>query len=78
MQYRWTNRDMAEFEKQFPEAYAFLNRRSLMNEYRHLATNEIILNDWEKRRMTELETICWFKYGDVAKMNVADMFFDAQ
>ena len=65
MEYRWTKRDMAEFEKEHPRAYAFLNHRSLLNEYRHLETNEIILNEWQKARKHELETICGFCHIDV-------------
>jgi len=75
MEYRWTNRDMAEFEKKHPEAYGFLLRRSLLNEYRHLATNEIILNVYERNRLRELEAICGFTWDDVARANVEDMFF---
>ena len=75
MEYRWTNRDMAEFEKKHPEAYGFLLRRSLLNEYRHLSTNSIILNDRQKSRMAELETLCGFTWDDVERANVEDMFF---
>lgn len=76
MEYRWTGRDMAEFERDFPGAYGFLLRKSLFNEYRHLATNEIILNELQKKRMAELETICGFTWDDVTKANVRDLFFD--
>jgi hypothetical protein len=76
MEYRWTNRDMAEFEKQHPAAYSFLLHRSLLNEYRNLATNEIILNEWQKNRMKELEELCGFVWDDVTKANVADLFYD--
>ena len=75
MEYRWTNRDIDEFEKKYPSAYAFLLRKSLFNEYRHLSTNSIILNDRQKSRMAELETLCGFTLDDVARANVEDMFF---
>lgn len=73
MEYRWTNRDIDEFEKKYPSAYAFLLRKSLFNEYRHLSTNSIILNDRQKSRMAELETLCGFTLDDVARANVDDM-----
>ena len=76
MEYRWTNRDMVEFEREHKAAYNFLLHRSLLNEYRHLATNSLILNDWQKGRMKELEEICGFTWADVTKANVADMFFE--
>ena len=76
MEFRWTNRDLVEFEKEHPAAYSFLLRRSLLNEYRYLATNSIILNEWQRGRMAELENICGFTWDDVARANVADMFFD--
>ena len=78
MEFRWTDRDMAEFEKSFPDAHAFLLRRSLMNEYRHLITNSIILNDWQRARVKELEAICGFDTAMVANMNVADFLYSKE
>lgn len=76
MEYRWTERDMAELEEKHRDAYNFLLHRSLFNEYSYLATNEVILNEWQKKRLKELEGICGFCYGDIARANVADMFYD--
>jgi hypothetical protein len=74
MEYRWTDRDMVEFQEKYPSAYAFLLNRSLFNEYRHLETNDIILNDWQKNRLDELRKL--FKYTEIARANVDDMLFD--
>lgn len=76
MDCNWTKRDMAEFEAEHKTAYQFLLNKSLFNEYRHLATNEIILNEWQKNRMKELETMCSFTWDDVTRANVKDMFFN--
>ena len=38
----------------FPGLEAYMNRCSLMNEYRYLSTNEYILNDWQNKRLAEL------------------------
>jgi len=76
MEYRWTKRDMYEFERDYPDAYSFLLRRSLLNEYRHLATNSLILAQVQRKRKAELEELCGFAWDDVTKANVDDMFFD--
>jgi len=49
-----TANEIAEFERQFPTAAAFLRKRSLWGEYRHLSANKHILNDWQKGRLNEL------------------------
>lgn len=74
MEYRWTSRDMSEFKEKHPDAHQFLLNKSLFNEYRHLETNSIILNDWQKNRLEELRLS--FGYEDIAEANVADMMFE--
>ena len=44
-----------EFETKFKDAAYFLGKCSLKNELKHLLTNEYILNDWQKKRLAELE-----------------------
>ena len=50
-----TSDNWAELEKLHERAYYFLGRCSLLNERKHLLTNEYVLNDWQKNRLTELE-----------------------
>ena len=76
MIYNFTKRDLYELEKSYPEAYRFLSRRSLFNEYRHLSTNSLILNDLQKKRLNELESICGFNFAQVASANAKDFLFD--
>ena len=47
--------DWETFQAKFKDAAYFLQRRQLLNERRHLLTNEYILNDWQKKRLAELE-----------------------
>lgn len=49
-----TSNDMRDFETKHKQAYNFLLHRSLLNEKRHLETNEYILNEWQKKRLAEL------------------------
>jgi len=57
MKINWTQDDMIEFEAKYPEAYNFLLNRSLLNEYKHLEANMIILNNWQKSRLQDLEKL---------------------
>ena len=40
--------------RRFPGLESYMNRCSLMNEYRYLSVNEYILNAWQKNRLAEL------------------------
>ena len=43
-----------DFQERFSDAYQFLLRRSLWNEFWHLKTRKAPLNEWEKTRLLEL------------------------
>ena len=76
MGFNLTPRDVADFEEKHPAAAAFIRARSLFNEYRHLETNYIILNKWEKNRLKELEQLPDCTPTEIARANVRDMFFE--
>jgi len=50
-----TSENWKEFEDKYHDADYFLGRCSLLNERKHLLTNEYILNNWQKSRLAELE-----------------------
>ena len=54
-----TRKDIESFEKKHPAAYNFLVRRSNRNEYLYLWDNQYVLNDWQKSRLSELETLLY-------------------
>lgn len=49
-----TESQYRELYRRFPGIDSFLNRCSVVNEYRYLCDNEYILNDWQKGRLAEL------------------------
>jgi hypothetical protein len=51
-----TSSQWIEFDKRYPQAASYINRCSLVNEYRHLTNYELLnlLNDWQKNRLNEL------------------------
>lgn len=48
----------------FPGLEAYMNRCSLMNEFKYLTMNEYILNDWQKKRLAELRQYKADKLGE--------------
>ena len=50
-----TGENWEEFESKYHEANYFLGRCALLNERKHLLTNEYILNSWQTLRLAELE-----------------------
>jgi len=64
MKYNWTESDWDDFEKQYPRAFYFLGRRSLINERNNLFIRNK-LNEWETKRFAELNQ--W--YRDMTAMN---------
>ena len=59
MNFNFTAKDMKRFEEKHPDAYNFLLKRSLRNEYLYLWDNQYILNDWQKYRLIELENVLY-------------------
>ena len=52
-----TAEDWNEMEKRYPDAMAYIRHCEVHNELRYYKDNEYILNEWEKKRMTDLEEI---------------------
>lgn len=54
-----TPEDWAEFREQFPDAYVFIQHKSLVGELNSLriekAQYPILMNDWKEKRLAELE-----------------------
>ena len=46
-----------KFNSLYPDAAAFILKCNLENEYNYLIDNEYILNNWQKKRLIELEKL---------------------
>lgn len=58
-----TEQQYEEMIKRFPGLESYLNRCLIQNEYRYLKDNEYILNDWQRNRLSELESYRVQKMG---------------
>jgi hypothetical protein len=71
-----TRRQLNEMYNKFPGLEGYIARCENLNEYRHLAINDLILNEYQRKRKAELEDFCGYTWEDVTKENAKDTVFD--